>query len=118
MNSVRFLAIGTFYLMNQLHALGGGIEGQVIIRPVSPIERPGMINERPYQAAVTVQDQKGQIVTFQSGADGHFRVNLEPGVYVLIPQSAQSLPRAPKQTVTVTENQFTQVRIMYDSGIR
>jgi hypothetical protein len=119
MNAIRFLAIGTIYLMNQLNALGGGIEGQVILRPLSPIERPGMVNYRPYQATVTVLDQKGQIVTqFQSGVDGRFRVNLEPGTYVLRPESARSLPRAPTQTVTVSVSKFTQVQITYDSGIR
>ena len=119
MNIVRFLAIGAIYLMSELDALGGGIEGQAIIGPLSPIERPGVANYRPYQASVTVLDQKGEIVTeFQSGADGRFRVNLEPGVYVLRPESSRSLPRAPTQTVTVSENKFTQVRITYDSGIR
>jgi hypothetical protein len=119
MNTVRFLTTGAICLMSQLNALGGGIEGQVIIRPLSPIERPGTVNYRPYQATVTVLDQKGQIVTeFLSGADGRFMVNLEPGAYVLRPESSRSLPRAPTQTVTVLESKFTQVRITYDSGIR
>jgi hypothetical protein len=120
MNPVRFLAIAAFYLMNQFNALGGGIEGEVIIRPLSPIERPGMVNYRPYQATVTVLDQKGQIVTeFQSGSDGRFRINLEPGTYLLRPKSpSRSLPRAPQQTVTVPESKFTHVSITYDSGIR
>ena len=105
--------------MNQLGAPGSGIEGEVIVRPLSPIERPGMINYRPYQATVTVLDESGQIVTeFQSGANGHFQVNLEPGTYVLRPESDQSRPWSRKQTVTVPENKFICVRITYDSGIR
>jgi len=119
MNTARLLAIGGFYLMNQFNALGSGIEGETIIRPVSPIERSGEINYRAYQATVTVLDQTGHTVTeFHSGADGRFRISLEPGTYVLRPESPGSLPRAPKQTVTVLENEFTQVRITYDSGIR
>jgi hypothetical protein len=56
MNIVRFLVIVVIYLMNQLNALGSGIEGQVILRPISPIERPGMVNYRLYQATLTVLD--------------------------------------------------------------
>jgi hypothetical protein len=106
-------------MMSQLNAQGSGIEGQVIIRPLSPIERPGVINYRPYQATVTILDEKGGVVTeFQTGADGRFRVNLKPGEYVLRPESSRSRPRAPKQTVIVSKKKFTDVRITYDSGIR
>jgi hypothetical protein len=96
-----------------------GIEGQVTIGPVSPVERLGIVNERPYQGTITVLNRAGQLVTqFQSDADGHFRVFLEPGTYILRPESPGSLPRADEQTVTVTDKNFTQVRITYDSGIR
>jgi hypothetical protein len=119
MNTVRVLVIGGIYTMNQLTAQPSGIEGQVIIRPLSPIERPGMVNYRAYHATVTVLNEKGEIVTnFQSGPDGQFRVNLPPGTYILRPESSRSIPRAPKQTVTVSADTFTEVRITYDSGIR
>jgi hypothetical protein len=119
MNTSHFLAVGVFYLMNQFNVRGGGIEGQVIIRPIVPIERPGIVNYHPYQATVTVLDQNVHFVAeFQSSADGHFRVNLKSGTYVLRPESDRPFPRAPKQIVTVSENEFTQVCITYDSGIR
>ena len=44
-----------------------GIEGIVIISPVSPVERPGTINFRPFQADITVLNAAGETVTqFQS----------------------------------------------------
>src|SRR5207249_6409258 len=96
-----------------------GIEGQVTLGPLTPIQRPGKTNYRSYQTTITVLNKKGEIITkFQSGEDGRFRVNLKPGVYVLRPESSRSLPRAPEQTVAVSENKFTQVSIRYDSGIR
>ena len=101
----------------------GGIEGRVIIRPISPpispTVRPEGANYRPYQASVSVMDQRGQTVTqFQSDLNGRFRLPLEPGRYTLRPESPGPLPSAAEQTVTVSEGQFTEVLIAYDSGIR
>jgi len=100
-----------------------GIEGQIIISPISPpispIEQPEMANYRPYQATVSVMDQRGQTVTqFQSDLNGRFRLPLEPGNYTLRPESPGPLPYAAEQAVTVSEGQFTEVLITYDSGIR
>lgn len=106
-------------MMNQLNPLSSGIEGQVSFGPTSPVVRPGMVNYRPYQATITILDEEGQTVTqFQSDVDGTFRVSLKPGRYTLIPESPGPRPHAAKQTVTVSEGEFTQVRINYDSGIR
>ena len=97
----------------------GGIEGQVITRPISPIEQPGTANYRHYQATVSVMDQWGQTVTqFQSDLNGRFRLPLEPGKYILRSESPGPLPQAAEQSVTVSEGKFTEVLITYDSGIR
>jgi hypothetical protein len=101
----------------------GGIEGRVIIRPISPpispTVRPEGANYRPYQATVSVMNQRGQTVTqFQSDLNGRFRLPLEPGKYTLRPESPGPLPSAAEQAVTVSEGQFTEVLIAYDSGIR
>ena len=96
-----------------------GIEGEVILRPVSPVEWPGMVNQRPYEAPIGVADRAGRVVAgIRSGPDGRFRIILEPGTYVLHPESDAMYPQAPAQTVTVMKDQFTPVRIIYDSGIR
>lgn len=104
---------------NNPHTKGSGIEGIVIISPISPIERPGVINYRPYQATITVLNEKGKTVTqFQSGLDGTFRVNLKPGIYKLRPESETNYPRAEEQKVIVSKKEFTEVKINYNSGIR
>ncbi len=112
--TVRFIC-----LMSQPCASGSGIEGEVILRPLNPVERPGMSNFRPYQATLSVLDEHRSIVTrFHSGADGRFQVSLAPGVYVLRPESDQAYPWSREQTVTVPENGYISVRITYDTGIR
>lgn len=119
MNLFWSLAAPSVFLMTQVQGIASGIEGEVIVRPVSPIERPGTINHRPYQASISVLNGEGRTVAkFQSGPDGRFEVNLEPGRYVLHPESDAAYPHAPAQTVTVEKNHFTSVRITYDSGIR
>jgi hypothetical protein len=96
-----------------------GIAGQVIIRPSRPHETAGTPNWNTYQATIHVLDPGGQpVTTFQSDAGGNFRVALPPGKYVLRPQSPGPYPRASEQTVVVSPAGFTQVRIIYDSGIR
>lgn len=119
MNLFRYLAAPSVFLMTQFQGVASGIEGQVILRPVSPVERPGAINHRPYQASISVSDQEGRTVAeFRSGPDGRFELRLEPGQYVLHPRSESIYPHAPAQTVTVEKDHVTSVRIIYDSGIR
>ena len=97
-----------------------GIEGQVEIGPVSPVERQGTPNVKPYQATITVLNQAGEtvITKFETDANGHFHVILKPGTYTVRPESPKRYPFARTQVVTVVEKRFTQVRISYESGIR
>jgi hypothetical protein len=97
-----------------------GIEGQVLIGPVCPVARAGVpCPDKPYQATITVLDPNHKpVTTFESDAQGHFRVALAPGTYILQPESPGALPHAPEQTVVVTSEGYTAVTIIYDSGIR
>jgi hypothetical protein len=96
-----------------------GIIGQVIIGPLIAVERPGMTNYRPYRATISVLSQRGKTVAeFESDVNGRFQVPLEPGEYILHPEPSGSLPYAIEQSVTVFKDQFTEVSITYDSGIR
>ncbi|MBA3947022.1 MAG: carboxypeptidase regulatory-like domain-containing protein [Herpetosiphonaceae bacterium] len=106
--------------MNDLAVSDTGIEGQVMIGPIRPVERPGIMNQRPHQATVTVVDQNGQpVAQVHSGTDGQFRIPLKPGTYIMRPESPGNYPRAPQhQVVTVIQNRFTHVTLAYDSGIR
>ncbi len=96
-----------------------GIEGQVSIRPVRPVERKGVPNARPYQARITVLDPAGrEVAAIDSDAEGKFRLTLPPGTYVLRPEASGLYPRASEQRVEVGRNRATRVDIVYDSGMR
>lgn len=96
-----------------------GIAGEVILRPVSPVEGPGMPTHRPCEAGIRIMDENGRTVAeCRSGPDGRFRADLPPGAYVLHAEPDVAGPRAPPQTVTVEKKRFTAVRIVVDSGIR
>ena len=102
-------------------AESSGIEGQVTIGPACPgpvsIESP--CPDRPFQATIVVLDQNNVKVTqFQSGEDGYFHQPLPPGEYILHPLAPGAMPHAGDQPVTVNAGQYTQVQIIYDSGIR
>src|SRR5574341_2052806 len=94
-----------------------GIAGQVSLRPVRPVERKCVTNQRPYQAQITVLDATGrEVAVVDSDAAGQFRIALPPGMYVLRPESSGLYPRASEQQVEVGENRVTRVEIVYDSG--
>jgi hypothetical protein len=100
-----------------------GIEGQVLIGPTCPVVQQGKeCPDKPYQATLTVLDSNGsrKIARFQTDAEGRFRLPLAPGNYILHPETPENmpLPTAPDQNFTVTEGRFTQISVVYDSGIR
>jgi hypothetical protein len=99
-----------------------GVEGQVVIGPVCPVIQQGGENciDRPYQATLTINDPNGRkIVQIEADEDGRFKIPLEPGNYILVPESKGLLiPFASQQPFTVAEGKYTQLTIAYDSGIR
>jgi len=99
---------------------GTGIEGHVFIGPVCPVVQVNNpCPDKPYQASLSVLDtNRKKIVNFQTDANGYFHEALEPGVYMLHPESPGMLPVATEQTFSVLLGQFTRLTITYDSGIR
>ncbi len=98
-----------------------GVEGKVIIGPVCPVIQPGEdCLDRPYQATLTVNDPNGRkIVQVEADEDGRFKIPLEPGNYILVPESkGLMVPFAAQQPFAVVEGNYTQLTIAYDSGIR
>lgn len=100
-----------------------GIYGKVTLGPINPVIREGEENknERPFQATIIVKDKSGsrEIKRFSSDENGDFRVYLAPGTYLLDPLSVNSMPPTGKsEIVTVKPNEFIEVNISYDSGIR
>lgn len=97
-----------------------GIEGQVLIGPVCPVVQQGQeCPDQPYQATLTVNSPNGrEIVKIQTDAEGRFTIPLEPGEYVLHPESPNVMPFAAEQTFIVESGKYTQITVIYDSGIR
>jgi hypothetical protein len=100
-----------------------GIEGRVTIGPQCPVLEEGVpCPDRPYQAELRVlEESSGRVVvTFTSGADGRFRVDLPPGRYVLDPGEPLLVdePRAEKMTINVEAGSYTEVTVRFDSGVR
>src|SRR6476646_2026920 len=97
----------------------GMIEGQVTLSPTCPVQKPGMDCTQPYQSAIAVLDSQNRLVNqIQTDAAGRFQIVLNPGIYILKPESAQVYPRAASQKVTVVKGKVLSVNITYDSGIR
>ncbi|MBO0798055.1 MAG: cupredoxin domain-containing protein [Blastocatellia bacterium] len=101
-----------------------GIEGEVSIGPMCPVERLDRpCPDKPFEASIEIQNQdnQGSQLTIRSGKDGRFRIKLTPGKYKLTPTAPNhdAPPHAPPpQSVTVESGKYTHVAIRYDSGIR
>mgnify|MGYP001377415238 CR=1 FL=1 len=101
---------------------GTGIQGVVQSGPTCPVER---INSpcppHPLAATVVVRDAAGhEVARTYSGADGHFKVDVAPGTYMVVGLDIGSsmLPRPIPTTVTVPPGGYATVNVEYDSGIR
>lgn len=97
-----------------------GIEGQVLIGLMCPVAQQGQgCPDQPYQATLTVKSPNGgMIVQFQTDGQGHFRIPLAPGEYILHPESPNGIPFAADQSIVVGAGQYTQIVVNYDSDIR
>lgn len=99
-----------------------GIEGQTLIGPTCPVARAGDPNcgYQPFQASLQISKDGSRLARLSSDAEGHFRVALAPGSYVIAPESGgvSARPLERELSVTVRAGEFTQVTVLYDSGIR
>ena len=76
-----------------------GVKGQVFIGPICPVVQEGQeCPDQPYQATITVNDPDGRMVAqVQTDAEGRFKIPLEPGEYILHPESSNVRPFAGEQ---------------------
>jgi hypothetical protein len=97
-----------------------GVQGQVFIGPMCPVVQEGQsCPDQPFQATLTVNSPDGKKITqVQTDQQGHFRVVLKPGDYILHPESPNVMPFAGDQIFRVEADRFTQLTVNYDSGIR
>ena len=99
-----------------------GVEGQVTIGPMCPVVRQGQeCPDKSYQATLAILTAGGrQVKQFTTDTAGNFRMPLAPGSYILHPQTPanQPMPTGRDQPFSVVQGQFTQIKVVYDSGIR
>ena len=100
-----------------------GVSGITIVDQGCPVVRPSTpCPTHPVRAKVVAvrTGSSGTAGQVESDADGHFRMSLEPGTYVL---QASNLTGAPVPTamptqVEVPNGSYVDVTIHFDSGIR
>ncbi len=100
-----------------------GVQGLVTLGPRCPAQEEGQdCPDRPYSTRLVVRHSESgdTVATISSGEDGRFRLSLDPGDYILIPESAQLVhePRAQPLPFTVRPGEYTQVEMRFDSGAR
>lgn len=99
-----------------------GIRGLVTIGPMCPVLQKGVpCPDLPFSAKIVIETGMGaEVASVVSGDDGMFQIELDPGSYVLVPESPNpgAPPIAQEQAVEVIEGGFTEVLVHYDSGIR
>jgi hypothetical protein len=97
-----------------------GVEGLVLSGPQCPVPpADGSCPDLPFPAWITIRDAGGsELGRVRAGEDGRFRVGLEPGLFVLDPDPGDPFPTAQDQEVEVVPGVYTEVLVLYDTGIR
>jgi hypothetical protein len=100
-----------------------GVEGRALAGPTCPVEiESSPCPARPVQTTVRVlaaSPGNAAVTTFRTEKDGTFRVPLEPGDYLLVPEiEGTGALSARPTTVTVPADGFAQVDVFLDTGIR
>ena len=108
-------------------AVGGsphsGVRGRVLLGPQCPVVQAGSpCPDKPVAAEVQVFEVGSDdwVTRTDSGEDGRFRIDLEPGSYELLPvvSEAGGLPYGKRVQVTVESGKHSRVTLSLDSGIR
>ena len=108
-----------------------GIEGRAIIGPTCPVVRAGdqKCADRPYQTTIIVKTPKGlEIAHFSTDAQGKFHIPLEPDWYTIVAVSGRRMQVVltqpirvlewPHDQVRVVAGEFTDLELVFDSGLR
>lgn len=99
-----------------------GISGHVIAGQAQPVAS-GTSDAKPFTSAVIIiRDQKGgkELAHQHVDSKGAFKIFLPAGTYYIDPQNdaGTALPYGPPQTVEVQKSAFTDIIIVYDTGLK
>jgi hypothetical protein len=103
-----------------------GIVGRVVLAGTCPETWDSFAGttcaDRPEAARIAVRSPQTHAVLAHvlTAADGTFRIALEPGSYELQPMNLTGapLPSAEIVTVTVEQGHLSDVRVVFDAGVR
>jgi hypothetical protein len=105
--------------------LDSGVQGITMVGPTCPVQQENAAcPDQPLANAnltVTRESSATTVATGRSDADGHFRIPLAPGNYVLQPANPSGdavPPSAPARPFVVHPHAYTEVPVKFDSGIR
>jgi len=101
--------------------LTSGIEGQVLLGPMTAVVTQNSKPDQPYQATINVLDStRKEITQIETDKEGRFKIPLEPGSYILSPVAPNPLlpPTPEEKRVSVKEGEYFQVIVRFDTGIR
>ena len=116
-----FLLAGCTLIVDQPTS---GIRGTMFSGPTCPVVGPDTGDEcdvKPFAGTVIVRTEDGsrEVARFTADESGVFEIALSPGMYLLVPQPGENgFPFAIDQMVQVHPDAFTDVTILYDTGIR
>lgn len=106
-------------------ASGTAVTGRVTAGPVCPVERypsaSACADRAVSGALLLIEDANGrQVAEVRSGADGSFRVELQPGSYRILPQPVAGLigTAASIDVQVVPGASASPIAVEYDTGIR
>ncbi|MFA6227108.1 MAG: hypothetical protein WC631_01330 [Candidatus Paceibacterota bacterium] len=112
--------------VNSISDNASGINGYLHLGPVCPVMRiPPDPNcaDKPFVNAevdITAKDSGILVKSIKSDTNGHFNVNIAPGIYIIkiTPDNGGFLPRCEQKEIVVVANRSTDSDISCDTGIR
>lgn len=99
-----------------------GIRGVVHLGPMCEDATRASPCIEPYSAELVILDAKDDVVArVTSGTDGRFEVTLPPGIYTIQPvppANGDLFPAGQTISAVVGEDEYTEVGVDYDTGVR
>jgi hypothetical protein len=96
-----------------------GLTGVVMRGPTVPVCTVTAPCDAPFSAGFQIKENDATIGAFRSDSEGCFAVQVPPGNYEVVPDAdAPLFPQSQTRAVTVGPAGWTQVELMFDTGIR
>ncbi|MGH7984637.1 MAG: carboxypeptidase-like regulatory domain-containing protein [Candidatus Udaeobacter sp.] len=128
MKPETFSVVLAFLIMSALFSPGQtpsgaetGIDGVITISPTQagPVRDDSPASRPLANAAFAVENEKGEVASFTTDGEGHFRTSVPPGHYkVSMKGRKSSIGRFGPFEVDIIAGKMTNVQWQCDSGIR